>query len=210
MTTGDIFSFPFRKFLVTEHRRPGEPFVCLQGGAGRAPRRPGVGGVDWGHWNREEGGEENQSLSPGGSGEKGCSGPPPWEGGTGEAVRSFGSRWGRGSTPEQASWLARGPVHLQVLNASGFPASGNEDGVRANNGRLCASHSPPQIFRDTKNCFLARGPTFADGAKQMQFPLVQGSSARWGLSITSSCCLFFPQWRLPEGKGGVPLSSVST
>lgn len=79
-------------------------------------------------------------------------------------------RWGSRATPEQASWLARDPVHPQVFNCvseghglrpSGLPPQAalrrhHDGGVRASTGDgVCAAHTSPKIFRETKHCFLA-------------------------------------------------------
>lgn len=51
----------------------------------------------------------------------------------------------------------------------------------------------------------------ATSRQQTQFPRVQGSTAPWGLPVSSAvACLSSSQWELPEGRGGGPFSSVST
>lgn len=49
MTARGMFSFPFRKFLVAEHRCPRSPLcACRAGLGGICAEVPGSGGVDSG------------------------------------------------------------------------------------------------------------------------------------------------------------------
>lgn len=159
-----------------------------------------------------------------------------------EGKPSLGGRDRRGSeffqgqvgsgVHSRAGFLAcRGPVQPQVLNCvrrgwgcrpSVLPPQASRPRValrrqsttcEVNSGRLCASHASPQIFRETKNCFLAQAPLLlmATSRQQTQFPLVQGSTAPWGPPVSPAvACLSSPQWELPEGRGGGPFSSLST
>lgn len=174
--------------------------MCLQGRAGGTARGAWELEVWTGrHWNRER--REERGPKPESWGRRGR------KGAAGHLLGREGRRGSEFLRDKVGSAFPafQGPSASSGAHASGFPASGNEDGVRGSS----QSRISPDL-QGHQELLPGSRPHAADGDKQMHSFLLR-APRHWGLSVTSSGCLFSPRWwRLPEGRAGVPLSSVST